>query len=579
MIKMKRNASDNMEDIKRNIIVVECISTGINFIEDIINRGYNPIVLELKRTDTEEGEEYQKMVYNGYKRINYDFDIIYEQDTYEETLEMVRKLNPLLIVAGSEKGVILTTKLSHDLGLLGNPVENIDAMTLKNEMHNRLKEYGIRYIRGKVIDSLEDAIEYYDSENLKEVVIKPTYSAGSTSVRICANKEEMIESLKQLLAHSANYYGDNDNKFLIQERINGEEYIVNTVSCEGKHRVTLIWKYTKVRTSEGAIIYDSCKTVNELRIGEAEMVEYAYQVADAIGIEYGPVHGEYMIDEDGPVLIEVNCRPCGGDMEADFLNRISGQHETDSILDAYLKPELFRAQSTKPYKLFAYGAVKFFIVPKVLTAKSSPIDKISLRFKSHYKTSMVEINEGTFFPKTKDLHTSCGLVYLVHEDYEEVLDNINFLRDIEKRAFSLILSENKKDADEKDDETYLNELKPFIDIVSTYGTGLIITDQIIEDIDILQCRPQDIDKINGEFDFILLNLNKRYMKESDDNIVISSFESLSRVKSGGYVFIPKNTYELIPNKRNGMEALIKTLDLKIEVPPYGIKDIIIASKR
>ena len=86
-------------------------------------------------------------------------------------------------------------------------------------------------------------------------------------------------------------------------------------------------------------------------------------------------------------------------------------------------------------------------------------------------------------------------------------------------------------------------------ILSTYGTGLIITDQIIEDIDILQCRPQDIDKINGKFDFILLNLNKRYMKESDDNIVILSFESLSRVKSGGYVFIPKNTYEVIPNKR------------------------------
>ena len=54
------------------------------------------------------------MVYNEYKRINYDFDIIYEQDTYEETLEMVRKLNPLLILAGSETGVILTTKLSHD---------------------------------------------------------------------------------------------------------------------------------------------------------------------------------------------------------------------------------------------------------------------------------------------------------------------------------------------------------------------------------------------------------------------------------------------------------------------------------
>ncbi len=568
-----------MENNKRNIIVVECISTGTNFIEDIINRGYNPIVLEAKIIDTEEGKEYQKMVYDEYKRIKYDFEIIYEQDTYEETLEMVRKLDPLLIVAGSEKGVILTTKLSHDLGLLGNHIENLDAMTLKNEMHNRLKEYGIRYIRGKVVDSIEDAIEYYDSENLKEVVIKPTYSAGSASVRICADKEEMIESLKQMLTDSANYYGEKENKFLIQERINGEEYIVNTVSCEGKHRVTLIWKYSKVKTSDGAIIYDSSETVNELRIGEAEMVEYAYQVADAIGIQYGPVHGEYMIDENGPVLIEVNCRPCGASMEAEFLNRISGQHETDSILDAYLKPELFRVQYAKPYKLYAYGAIKLFIVPNDIIAESSPIDNISFRFKSHYKTSMAEIIDNRLFPKTEDLHTSCGLVYLVHEDYDVVQDNINFLRDIEKRAFSLILSENKNESKEKDDETYLDELKQFLDLVSTYGTGLIITDQIIEDSDILQCKPQDINNINGEFDFVLLNLNKSYMRESDDNIVKLSFESLSRVKSGGYVFIPKNTYEQIPSKRNGMEGIIQTLDLKIEVPPYGIKDIIVASKR
>ena len=568
-----------MENNKRNILVVECISTGTNFIEDIINRGYNPIVLEAKIIDTEEGKEYQKMVYDEYKRIKYDFEIIYEQDTYEETLEMVRKLDPLLIVAGSEKGVILTTKLSHDLGLLGNPIENLDAMTLKNEMHNRLKEYGIRYIRGKVVDSIEDAIEYYDSENLKEVVIKPTYSAGSASVRICADKEEMIESLKQMLTDSANYYGEKENKFLIQERINGEEYIVNTVSCEGKHRVTLIWKYSKVKTSDGAIIYDSSETVNELRIGEAEMVEYAYQVADAIGIQYGPVHGEYMIDENGPVLIEVNCRPCGASMEAEFLNRISGQHETDSILDAYLKPELFKVQCTKPYKLYAYGALKLFIVPTDIIAKSSPIDNISFRFKSHYKTSMAEIIDNRLFPKTEDLHTSCGLVYLVHEDYDVVQDNINFLRDLEKRAFSLILSENKNESEEKDDGTYLDELKQFLDLVTTYGTGLIITDQIIDDTDILQSKPQDIGKINGEFDFVLLNLNKSYMKESDDNIVNLSFESLSRVKSGGYVFIPKNTYEQIPSKRNGMEGIIQTLDLKIEVPPYGIKDIIVASKR
>ena len=60
----------------KNIIIVECISTGKNFIEDIINRGYNPIVLEPKIAETEEGEEYRRTVYKEYERINYDFDTV-----------------------------------------------------------------------------------------------------------------------------------------------------------------------------------------------------------------------------------------------------------------------------------------------------------------------------------------------------------------------------------------------------------------------------------------------------------------------------------------------------------------------
>ena len=55
-------------------------------------------------------------------------------------------------------------------------------------------------------------------------------------------------------------------------------------------------------------------------------------------IQYGPVHGEYMIDEKGPVLIEVNCRPMGGGMSKQFMDLAFGQHETDSALDAYLDP-------------------------------------------------------------------------------------------------------------------------------------------------------------------------------------------------------------------------------------------------
>ena len=47
----------------KSIVIVDCKSTGLNFIEDIINRGYNPVVLELK-APTGSPEEYKKAMEN-----------------------------------------------------------------------------------------------------------------------------------------------------------------------------------------------------------------------------------------------------------------------------------------------------------------------------------------------------------------------------------------------------------------------------------------------------------------------------------------------------------------------------------
>ena len=567
-----------MRNIMRNIIVVECISTGKNYIGDIVNRGYNPIVLHLKDSDTEDGKKFGQHVLEEYSRIPYDFDMIYEKDTFEETLEEVRKANPILIVPGNERGVVLAARLSHELGLLGNSIENLDAMTLKNEMHKRLAQKGLRSIKGKVIHSLDEALEFYDSENLEEVVIKPTYSAGSASVRICLNRNEMIDSINQLF-DEVNYYGDELEELLIQERINGIEYIVNTVTHKGIHRVTLVWKYNKVKTSEGAIVYDSCETVNELSLGEAEMVEYAYKVADALEIQYGPVHGEYMIDEKGPVLIEVNCRPCGGSMPAEFLDRISGQHETDSILDSYLKPKCFFDELRKKYNLHAHGTLKFFITPKNMIVRSSPIVNIDKKLKAFHDSSLVNATyQDMFFQKTEDLTTAAGYVFLINEDKADVDHDLNFLRDVERNAFSLILSDDVTYPKLKEDDEYLNEIIPMIKNIESHGTGLFVTDQIAEDVDIYQVDYRKTTEVNSNFDYVIVNLNKSLMDKNEADKVKIILNCLLKVKSGGYVFIPENTYQLMLSGRKGIEALVKVLNYRIELPPYFIQDVIIASR-
>ena len=561
----------------RNIIVVDCISTGIHFIGDIINRGYNPIVLELKPTE-DNVEIYNERINRSYAKINEKFDMIYEKDTYEETLDEVKKADPVLIVPGCEEGVVLATKLANELGLLCNPAENIEAMTLKQEMHNRLAEKGLRHIRGKVVTSVDEAIEFYDEESLGEVVVKPIRSAGSCNVRICLDKQEMIDAIDELMGRHG-YYGGNVEELLIQERINGDEYIVNTVSCDGYHRVTLIWKYSKVKTSEGAIIYDTVETVNALGIAEAEMVEYAYDVADAIGIRYGAVHGEYMIDERGPVLIEVNCRPCGGNMPAKFLNMISGQHETDSILDSYLKPARFFEKAKQRYRLQAHGALKMFIVPEDIVAKSAPMKSISPNLKSFFKADFDEMaEEGVFYVKTEDLNSTCGVIFLVHENNELLQEDINFLRSIEKYAFPLVLSPELDKLDELDEEKIVNDLTRVVDEVSNYGTGLLITDQFLKTDGVYQIGVEDVLNVNEEFDYVIINLNKSFVEKRDDITVELVLSIFKRVKVGGIVFVPETTYKFVPGQRKGVEALMIDLDLRIEVPPYGINPGVIASR-
>ncbi|AMD17318.1 hypothetical protein TL18_04335 [Methanobrevibacter sp. YE315] len=564
---------------KKNIIIVECRSTGINFIEDIVNRGYYPVILNPKYGDSERGDARDEASKNDLKHVNYKFDFIDEKDTYEETLELVRKYNPLLVLPGNEKGVRLASRLANDLNLICNDIKNLDAMTYKDEMQKRIAEYGLRSIRGKVVKSIEEAIEFYDNENLKQVVLKPKYSSGSTSVRMCANKEEMINTLKDTF-HKFNSFGEALSEILVQERIVGDEYIVNTVSCAGEHRVTLVWKYHKIQTADGAMVYDTCESVNELNLGEAEMIEYAYDVADALGIEYGPVHGEYMIDENGPVLIEVNCRPCGGHMSTKFLDKISGQHETDSILDAYLKPARFQEELKRKYELYNYGALKFFIVPKDMVATSTPMKNISIELKSHVETAMDNLDETdkkTYF-KTDDVSSACGIVYLVHDDYSVIQDNINYLRNIEKHAFSLVLSDESDKGDVKE-PIDIDKFRQLIEKSDIYGTGLFITDEYFEDIDILQVSPDSLNDIGSEFDYVILNLNESMVKNDTETLIKILLSSIEKVKTSGTIIIPKSTYQHFNSGRKGVEALIKLLDLKIELPPYKIKNTIVASKR
>lgn len=203
-------------------------------------------------------------------------------------------------------------------------------------------------------------------------------------------------------------------------------------------------------------------------------------------------------------------------MPAKFLDRISGQHETDSILDAYLKPERFEEKLKNKYELYEYGALKFFIVPDDILARSAPVRNISINLKSHVQTSISDIdeNDAKMFFKTHDVDSACGIVYMAHNDYSEIHKDIDFLRNVEKHAFSLILNE---EISKQEEDTDLDFIEKIAETADKYGTGLFITDHFINS-DILQIPMDKLSEVGGEFDYIIINLNESLVEKSTEDI-------------------------------------------------------------
>ena len=74
-------------------------------------------------------------------------------------------------------------------------------------------------------------------------------------------------------------------------------------------------------------------------------------------------------------------------------------------------------------------------------------------------------------------------------------------------------------------------------------------------------------------------MNKSIINKKDDEVAKLMLKIIDRVRLGGFIFIPQSSYQYVPNGRIGAEALIKVLDLKLELPLQDFKKAVIASKR
>jgi len=286
---------------------------------------------------------------------------------------------------------------------------------------------------------MEEITAFVTTEGLSNWVLKPRRSAATDGVFMCTSLEDAREKFEDILSRKT-IFGDNNTDALIQEFLVGPEFVVDTVSCDGQHKVVALWKYDKVDVNGSPFVYHNMH-LYQTADGHQErsLSEYVFGCLDALGVKWGPCHAEviWLEDEGVPCLVEVGTRPHGaGGNFPELCDPVIGYNQLDVTLDVLLDPSSFTKIPEIPLEHKGHAIQYFFV-----GYEDGIFESMDLSFLDTLQSFVgVDMHKklGAQLIKTVDLCGSPGVVRLVHSDASLVKRENDLLRMQEKQMFKII---------------------------------------------------------------------------------------------------------------------------------------------
>ncbi|MFI5706504.1 ATP-grasp domain-containing protein [Kribbella sp. NPDC051620] len=259
----------------------------------------------------------------------------------EDVAARLRQHRLIAVVPGIEPGVPAADRLSELLGLPTNGSALSAARRNKYLMIERLREAGLRCADQVLADSVDKVVAWARARDDYPVVVKPLTSASTDGVSICHNDDDVAQAAKDVLSSSTIFDAVNTH-VLAQSFLEGDEYIVDTVSRDGRHYVCGVWRMDKIFLGPNKKIYGRDVLIDPDTELVARLDAYTRDVLDALGITHGPGHAEVMMTSQGPALVEIGAR-MDGHLHVDFHQRCLGHDQAQLTALAYADPERFIA--------------------------------------------------------------------------------------------------------------------------------------------------------------------------------------------------------------------------------------------
>jgi biotin carboxylase len=343
-----------------------------------------------------------------------------------QTSERLARAGAACVIAGCELGVELADELAWALDLPSNGAELRHARRDKGLMADAFRDAGLQAPRQLCSERVEPLLDWIRREATTPWVVKPANSSSSDGVQLCATEADVERAFASIIGHR-NVLGLENRRVMVQEYSSGSEYVVDTVSCGGRHELVAFWKYSKPPSTASFMGYDGMELLPARGEIQQRLFEAACGGLDALQIRNGPGHSELFWGESGPLLLEIGARMHGGENPL-LAARCGARSQVEQTVRAYTDPTQLAADRADGYELTHHCTLAFLMPQRCGRLRARPrVDRIEALEAFHE----LEIADCLGEPVPPVI----GWVALVHPDKQAVDDSLAALRRLEADDF------------------------------------------------------------------------------------------------------------------------------------------------
>lgn len=338
--------------LKPAVVVLDPFSTGMTLAGAVMARGYACICVYsdtlqvmrelIKHIPQSFTDQYAATIFH-------DGAHAHAAQAYRDTVDAIKRVPGVQIIgiiAGAETGVAMADRLSEDFGVTTNYSRGSDARRNKYLMGEKVRAAGLRAVKQRSVTKWSEIVDFVERElqpSPFRVIVKPNESAGSDDVFLCTSMDDVKRAFGNIQG-KINSLGLENTATLVQEFLDGTEYVVDTVSRNGKHKVVAVWEYDKRAMNGAPFVYYGVLLRAATGPVLTPVVDYVLKVLDALEIVHGPGHAEVKFVNGEPCLVEIGSRCHGGEgTYIPIVSRCIGYNQVECALDSYFDEDAFNA--------------------------------------------------------------------------------------------------------------------------------------------------------------------------------------------------------------------------------------------